>query len=107
VSSRGEFERVGYDLDEALPTFREAVGVIAAGITNGNFPARPGEASDFPTFNWENCRRCDFQSICPSNRAEQWLQVREAPVLADYVRLAEGVEHDAAAGDGAGEEAGS
>ena len=103
VSGRGGFQKIGYDLDEGLPTFLETVEVIADGIADGVFPASPGDVVDWPTPSWESCRYCDFNRICPSNRAEEWVRKREAPELWAYVTLAE-PPVDEADGDGAGPE---
>ena len=90
ISERGGFRTVGYDLsDPVLDRLHQTLEVMIDGIEDGLFPARPGK-SDRDSF--ENCRYCDFDAICPSQRDRQWDRVRHAPELADYVALSEGDE---------------
>jgi ATP-dependent helicase/nuclease subunit B len=88
TSERGRFEEIGYPVDEAvLARLRQVLRVAADGVAAGAFPARPGEV-DRATY--KNCAYCDFDRLCPRDRARQWERKRTAPVLADYVALAEG-----------------
>lgn len=66
--------------DAALATL---VGAIRAGL----FPHRPGERS---LGGHDNCRHCDFDVLCPAERAQLWSSARRAERLASYVALAEG-----------------
>lgn len=81
--------RRGYDVDEELrERFARVLGVLADGIAEGRFPARPGEH----TYHWGNfahCAWCDFDSICPRDRDEEWERAREDPSLVAIRRLAE------------------
>ena len=87
TSERGRFESIGYAVDERVLTrLREVLTVIADGIANGVFPPRPGDV-DRQTY--RNCAWCDFDRLCQRDRARQWDRKRSAPVLADYVELAE------------------
>jgi hypothetical protein len=88
TSERGRFEEIGYPVDgPVLARLREVLRVAADGIAAGAFPVRPGEV-DRATY--KNCAYCDFDRLCPRDRARQWERKRAAPVLADYVALAEG-----------------
>ena len=90
ISERGGFRTVGYDLSgEVLNRLHETLEVMVEGIEGGIFPGRPGK-SDRGSF--DNCRYCDFDAVCPSQRDREWERVRHTPELADYVALSEGDE---------------
>lgn len=84
-----ERRTTGYQItDELRERFRAALRVLADGIGDGRFPARPGE------FQWhwgtyEACGWCDFDEICPADRDEEWVRVRLDPGLRTYRRLVE------------------
>jgi ATP-dependent helicase/nuclease subunit B len=42
------------------------------GIHGGLFPGRPGETVGWPRFTFENCKWCDFDRICPTDRQREW-----------------------------------
>ncbi|MEY2436925.1 MAG: ATP-dependent helicase/nuclease subunit [Acidimicrobiaceae bacterium] len=93
VGQRGVIEMKGGPIDAAADArFREVLSTIVGGIEAGLFPARPGGdiwyPSTGPTF--ANCSFCDYDRVCSSRRGEQWVELRDAPVLAPYVALAEG-----------------
>lgn len=71
-----------------LGRLRQIVSNIVDGIEAGAFPGVPG-AETFrrsgPTF--ENCRYCDFDRLCPSDRDRRWSIVREAREAAPIVAL--------------------
>jgi ATP-dependent helicase/nuclease subunit B len=97
VSQRGNFERISYPLDPpGLDRFEHVVEVITDGIEAGAFPGRPGEETTRFGHSFENCKYCDFDAICPTDRDRGWSRVRGAPQLATYVAMAEG--DDAAPG---------
>lgn len=79
----------GYVVDDALrDRFRRVLGVLAGGIGEGRFPARPGE------YRWHlgthaHCAWCDFDDICPRDRDEEWERVRFHPSLRGVARLAD------------------
>lgn len=87
VSEGGGFSEVEVDLDESTQSFQSALEVIANGITAGYFPARPGE-NEFMGFS--NCRFCDFDSVCHSDRDRRWEAIRGDDALRSYVELSEG-----------------
>ena len=69
VSQRGNYERISYPLDEAgLERFEHVVDVIADGIESGAFPGRPGEETTRFGRSFHNCKYCDFDTICPTDR---------------------------------------
>ena len=60
--------------------FRTVVGQIVDGIDGGIFPAAPGERS------WlhgteANCAYCDFDALCPMDRAAQYDAKEDAPEM--------------------------
>jgi CRISPR/Cas system-associated exonuclease Cas4 (RecB family) len=82
-------ERRGYPVDAALrQRFTRVLGVLADGIAAGRFPARPGEHA-WHWGNFEHCAWCEFDSICPRDRDEEWERVRHEPSLGPLRRLAE------------------
>ena len=89
VTERADFAEIGYVVDdEVRASFERALTVIVDGIDAGAFPARPGEVD--ARSGWKNCLYCDFNAICPRDRARQWERKRGARELAAYVVLAEG-----------------
>lgn len=82
-----EKTRIGYPVDDAIrDRFRRVLGVLADGIGEGRFPARPGE------YLWHrgthaHCSYCDFDDICPRDRDEEWERVRFHPSLHRLGRL--------------------
>jgi RecB family exonuclease len=101
LNERAGFKELGYDLDaERLDRFVDALEVIVGGIESGAFPGRPG-AEDTYRSKFANCRRCDFDPICPNDRERAWQRAKDAPVLAGYVKLSEGrdTKDDPQAGD--------
>lgn len=94
VSSRGGFSIVPpepFDIRQggSEDRVKEGIATIVSGIKGGLFPANPG-SPDRGSF--ANCRYCDFDSLCPSQRDRQWERKKSHPLLADYVRLSEGEE---------------
>ena len=90
VTSRGNFalspaEPFSLQNQSARERFAEGVSTIVSGIGSGAFPANPGKLDNRGDF--ENCRYCDFDSLCPSRRNVLWSRKRSDPRLADYVRL--------------------
>jgi len=80
---------IGHNIDEALrQRFARVLGVVADGVREGRFPARPGE-HQYHRGNFEHCAWCDFDAICPRDRDEEWERVREHPTLVAIRRLAE------------------
>ncbi len=69
-------------LDEELEVdLEEKVGAALDGIIEGLFPAVPGSAVSWPRISFENCRYCDFERICPTDRQSEWERVKADPEL--------------------------
>ncbi len=67
--------------------FRVGLSTVVSGITGGVFPANPGpDRYDGP----ENCKFCDFDSLCAARRTDQWARMKSDPIVSGYVALAEG-----------------
>ena len=72
-------------LDDVLAQFDGAVSTIVSGIREGLFPANPGHRAQG---SFENCRYCDFDSLCPANRDVSWRRKKADPRLSRYRELA-------------------
>jgi ATP-dependent helicase/nuclease subunit B len=68
-------------LDAALETF-------VATIDAGCFPPRPG-APDYG-LQYTNCRYCDFDGLCTTDRAEQWERASSDQEMTAYAELVTG-----------------
>ena len=62
------------------------VGQIVGGIRQGVFPANPGPADRDSS---QNCRYCDFQRVCPTDRRRLWERKQDSPQAAPYLALAQ------------------
>ena len=92
ISANGGYIRVPVTLDAIEVQFRNTVQAIAKGVRGGVFPANPGP----PGFGGpENCRYCDFQRICPSNKLALWARKGDSPQAAAYRMLSGGADADA------------
>ncbi len=70
------------ELVEELETdLHRTVAAALDGISGGLFPAVPGEAVGWPRLTYANCRYCEFDRICPTDRQREWDAVRADPVL--------------------------
>jgi hypothetical protein len=81
--------RRGGRIDEpAEQQFRDVLDVIASGVRDGAFPARPG---DFDTYfrSFASCQWCDFDRACSQDRGELWLRIQASPRARPYATLAE------------------
>lgn len=71
--------------DAVRERFQAALSTIVSGIQGGVFPANPGpDGFDGP----ENCRFCDFDSLCATRRTELWARKKADSLLSDYFALA-------------------
>ena len=87
ISANGGYTRVPVTLDTIEAQFRTTVQAIAEGVRGGVFPANPGP----PGFGGpENCRYCDFQRICPTNKLALWARKGDSPQAAAYKMLSGG-----------------
>lgn len=94
VTATGRFERIGYEVTEAVAAeVGEALGVIADGINRGLFPLRPPEV---PGWNRVDCWPCSPDGLSAAEVRRGWERMRGDPALAAYVDLCE-PEGDSAA----------
>ena len=97
ISAKGGYIRVPVTLDAVEEQFRNTVQAIVSGVRGGIFPANPGP----PGFGGpENCRYCDFQRICPTNKLALWARKVDSPQVAAYKMLGGGTDADAEEGAG-------
>ena len=86
VSTSSRYERKEVPLVDVESRFADVTKRIVSGIKSGIFPAVPGPPGRFGEP--RNCRYCDFDKICPSNREAVWERKQEDPVLDLYHDLA-------------------
>jgi len=60
------------------------------GMSTGVFPGVPGEPVGWPRLTFENCRYCDFDAICPTDRQREWEGIQGDEQLAMVQVLLEG-----------------
>jgi RecB family exonuclease len=82
--------------DEVERRFLDVLGLIAGGIEAGLFPGAPTERWGERQF--DACRSCDLDRMCPPDRDRQWVRKGGDPALAPVTALA----HTAAPGAMAG-----
>ncbi len=92
TTNRGGFalhpkQFLNVDESETSERFRYGVTTIVDGVRAGVFPANPGPLGR--EGKPENCRYCDFDSLCPSRRVDMWRRKKDDSLLHSYVRLAE------------------
>ncbi len=87
ISANGGYTRVPVTLDTIEAQFRNTVQAIVEGVRGGVFPANPGPSGFGGP---ENCRYCDFQRICPTNKLALWERKGDAPQAAAYKTLSGG-----------------
>ena len=87
VSANGGYTRVPVTLDAVEAQFRSMVQAIAEGVRGGVFPANPGPSGFGGP---ENCRYCDFQRICPTNKLALWARKGDSTQAAAYKMLSGG-----------------
>ncbi len=91
LSGANEFRPKNYvKFDEALLRFQPVITTIIGGIRDGAFPARPDQRQRYNgTNSWKNCNYCPYDTVCTSDRLVSWERKKSAPILEDYVALAE------------------
>ena len=68
--------------------FREGVETIVEGISGGMFAANPGPWTSRPDRSGpENCLYCDFHSLCPARRIDDWERKKSDSLLSSYLEL--------------------
>ncbi|HVA03628.1 MAG TPA: PD-(D/E)XK nuclease family protein [Acidimicrobiales bacterium] len=65
---------------EVQARFVDVLGLIAQGVNAGAFPGAPTESQGDRQF--EACRMCDFDVVCPVARDRQWERKRDATEVA-------------------------
>ena len=83
ISANGGYTRVPVTLDAIEAQFKSVVQAIAEGVRGGVFPANPGPAGFGGP---ENCRYCDFQRICPTNKSALWARKGGSPMASAFTR---------------------
>ncbi|MCP4228181.1 MAG: hypothetical protein GY773_32940 [Actinomycetia bacterium] len=79
------------ELEEELESdLDQTVTAALDGISGGLFPGVPGEAIGWPRLTFENCRYCEFDRICPTDRQREWDTVRHDPLLEPIALLLDG-----------------
>ena len=70
---------------------QDVLTTIVGSIEDGVFPANPGPDGFRPGHGVipENCRFCEYDRVCPADRGEQWLTIREHPSVGRYRELAD------------------
>jgi ATP-dependent helicase/DNAse subunit B len=63
----------------------EVIDTLASGIEEGIFPVYPGGSERGS--NYDNCLFCDFDSICPKDRSNEWQRVSETSRLSSFRAL--------------------
>ena len=87
VNTAANHARYGYRwTTEHRDRLIEVLTTIVAGIESGIFAAVPGEWQSFRS-TYERCAYCDFDNVCPRDRAEQAAEKQGAPELAVRVAL--------------------
>ncbi|MGA2520120.1 MAG: PD-(D/E)XK nuclease family protein [Acidimicrobiales bacterium] len=71
--------------DAVQARFREVLGLIADAVEAGAFPGAPTEKPGERQF--DSCRTCDFDVVCPSTRDREWARKNADPALAPVVAL--------------------
>jgi hypothetical protein len=112
VSSRGQWQRIGYLLtDDVVTTLRDTLRVVADGLESGLFPMRPPEPRWRP---WIACEYCEPDGLGTAERYREWERIRQDTALRAYLAVVEpdavaDETHDAAvdATDDAGAAAGA
>jgi RecB family exonuclease len=71
--------------DAVQARFVEVLGLIADAVEAGAFPGAPTERQGERQF--DSCRICDFDRLCPATRDRQWARKNADPELAPVVAL--------------------
>jgi hypothetical protein len=70
--------------DEVQARFLDVLALIAGAVEAGAFPGAPTDKGDRQ---FEACRNCDFDGVCPSTRDRQWARKSGAPEVAPVLAL--------------------
>ena len=87
VNPRANYERFGYEwTTDHRRRLAEVVALIVEGIETGVFAAAPGDWDSFRR-TYAACAFCEFDSLCPRDRAEHAAEKADAPELEVRVAL--------------------
>lgn len=87
VNPRANYQRLGYEWTaDHRARLTEVVATIVDGIESGVFAAAPGDWDGFRR-TYKQCAFCEFDDLCPRDRAEQADAKAAAPELAVRVAL--------------------
>jgi ATP-dependent helicase/nuclease subunit B len=84
----GEGRRGGPVGEPVVDRFHDVVDVLAEGIRDGAFPARPGAFGQFYR-SFESCTWCQFDRVCSQTRDDVWERIRDDTRVSRYAGLAE------------------
>jgi RecB family exonuclease len=71
--------------DEVQARFLQVLALITGAVEAGAFPGAPTEKSGDRQF--EACRQCDFDVLCPTTRDRQWARKSHSPEVAPVLAL--------------------
>ncbi len=92
--------------DAVQTRFRDVLALIAGAVQAGAFPGAPTDKGDRQ---FDACRNCDFDGVCPSTRDRQWARKSHASGVAPVLALMNAEVPDDLEGavvDGFGDDAG-
>ena len=91
ISEQAGFESKQVTLDEAtLHQFASVVETLLETMGAGYFPAVPGKETWATGDQWNHCRYCPYDLICPAaGRSETWMADQKDPGLAGFVALSD------------------
>ncbi len=75
------------ELGEVDAELHDVVGTALDGIEGGLFPAIPGGTQMWPRPTHVNCKFCEFDGLCPTDRRREWEMVRQDPAIKLIERL--------------------
>ncbi len=79
--------------DELEQDLERAVGAILEGVSDGLFPGIPGDTDTWKN-SFQNCRFCEFDRVCPTDRQAEWAHVRHDVALTPISALVEALDPD-------------
>ncbi len=83
MTTRGGNAKPGYPwTEDRRARFLDVAEAIVDGIEAGAFPANPGDYDAYFGSN-KNCRWCDFDSVCPKDRADHQAATSQDPRAAE------------------------
>ncbi|MHB1885134.1 MAG: PD-(D/E)XK nuclease family protein [Acidimicrobiales bacterium] len=89
MQSSADYAVIKVELDEELESALLAVlTTLVSTIEAGCFPPRPGAAERGSTY--RNCRYCDFDPLCTTDRADLWERASTDNQMANYAELVTG-----------------